>query len=63
LAARRWRTNSPVSSTLRSALRQADPALHTVTEIAYDFGFTHMGRFAGEYRTRYGVPPHETLRG
>ena len=44
-------------------LRQADPALHTVTEIAYSYGFTHMGRFAAEYRARYGVPPHETLRG
>jgi AraC-like DNA-binding protein len=44
-------------------LRQADPALHTVTEIAYRYGFTHMGRFAAEYRARYGVPPRETLRG
>jgi AraC-like DNA-binding protein len=44
-------------------LCQADPALHTVTEIAYRYGFTHMGRFAAEYRTRYGVAPHETLRG
>jgi AraC-like DNA-binding protein len=44
-------------------LHQADPALHTVTEIAYRYGFTHMGRFAAEYRARYGVPPRETLRG
>jgi AraC-like DNA-binding protein len=44
-------------------LRQADPAVHTVTEIAYRYGFTHMGRFAAEYRARYGVPPRETLRG
>ena len=43
-------------------LCQADPALHTVTEIAYRYGFTHMGRFAAQYRTRYGVPPHQTLR-
>jgi AraC-like DNA-binding protein len=43
-------------------LRQADPGLHTVTEIAYRHGFTHMGRFAAEYRARYGVPPRETLR-
>jgi AraC-like DNA-binding protein len=43
-------------------LRQADPALHTVTEIAYRYGFTHLGRFAAEYRARYGVPPRETLR-
>jgi AraC-like DNA-binding protein len=44
-------------------LRQGDPAFHTVTEIAYRYGFTHMGRFAAEYRARYGVPPSETLRG
>ncbi|MFI7602496.1 AraC family transcriptional regulator [Actinoplanes sp. NPDC049681] len=43
-------------------LRQSDPALHTVTETAYRYGFTHMGRFAAEYRTRYGVSPRETLR-
>jgi AraC-like DNA-binding protein len=44
-------------------LRQADPALHTVTEVAYHYGFTHMGRFAAEYRTRYGISPRDTLRG
>ncbi|MEV6492573.1 AraC family transcriptional regulator [Actinoplanes sp. NPDC051633] len=43
-------------------LRQADPTVHTVTEIAYRYGFTHMGRFAGEYRARYGTSPRETLR-
>lgn len=43
-------------------LRQADPALQTVTDIAYRYGFTHMGRFAAQYRARYGVPPRETLR-
>ena len=43
-------------------LRQSDPALHTVTETAYRYGFTHLGRFAAEYRARYGVSPRETLR-
>jgi AraC-like DNA-binding protein len=43
-------------------LRQADPALYTVTEIAYRYGFTHMGRFAAEYRARYGFSPRQTLR-
>jgi AraC-like DNA-binding protein len=43
-------------------LRQADPALQTVTDIAYRYGFTHMGRFAAQYRARYGVAPRETLR-
>ncbi|MEV4708761.1 AraC family transcriptional regulator [Actinoplanes sp. NPDC049316] len=44
-------------------LRQSDPSVHTVTDIAYRYGFTHMGRFAAEYRARYGVVPRETLRG
>ncbi|BCJ41937.1 hypothetical protein GCM10010168_88330 [Actinoplanes ianthinogenes] len=44
-------------------LRQGDPAIHSVTGIAYRYGFLHMGRFAAEYRARYGVPPRDTLRG
>jgi AraC-like DNA-binding protein len=44
-------------------LRRADPVLHTVTEIAYRYGFTHKGRFAAEHRAQYGDPPRETLRG
>jgi transcriptional regulator GlxA family with amidase domain len=32
-----------------------------VTEIAVRWGFSHMGRFAGEYRRRYGETPSETL--
>jgi transcriptional regulator GlxA family with amidase domain len=44
-------------------LRHADPQFQTVTDIAYRYGFTHMGRFAAEYRARYGIPPSETLRG
>jgi AraC-like DNA-binding protein len=43
-------------------LRHGGPALHTVTEIAYRYGFTHMGRFAAEYRAQYGVSPRDTLR-
>ncbi|GAA4606421.1 AraC family transcriptional regulator [Actinoplanes octamycinicus] len=43
-------------------LCQGDPAQHTVAGIAYRYGFTHMGRFAAEYRTRYGTSPRDTLR-
>jgi AraC-like DNA-binding protein len=43
-------------------LQHGDPALHTVTGIAYHYGFTHMGRFAAEYRAQYGVSPRDTLR-
>lgn len=34
----------------------------TVAEIAFRWGFTHVPRFAGRYRERYGVPPSTTLR-
>jgi len=34
----------------------------TVAEIAFRWGFTHVPRFAGAYRDRYGVPPSATLR-
>jgi AraC-like DNA-binding protein len=33
-----------------------------VTVLAMGFGFTHMGRFAVEYRQRFGESPSETLR-
>jgi transcriptional regulator GlxA family with amidase domain len=34
----------------------------TTTEIAYRWGFTHLGRFSAAYRRKYGVAPSETLR-
>jgi transcriptional regulator GlxA family with amidase domain len=44
----------------REALRQAQPG-ETVSQIALRHGFTHMGRFALEYRQRFGEPPSMTL--
>lgn len=35
----------------------------TVADVAYRWGFNHLGRFAAAYRERYGVPPSHTLRG
>lgn len=46
---------------VRDALRAAD-AEQSITTIALRFGFTHMGRFALEYRRRFGESPSETLR-
>lgn len=43
-------------------LRAADPARHTVSEIALRWGFLHLGRFAAAYRLRFGRAPSETLR-
>ena len=43
-------------------LRDADPAEHSVAEIALDVGFGHLGRFSGQYRALYGTMPSTTLR-
>ena len=34
----------------------------TVTGVAFDCGFNHLGRFAREYARRFGESPSETLR-
>lgn len=43
-------------------LQQADPGHGAVAEIAYRWGFTHLGRFAAVYRAKYGVSPSATRR-
>ena len=48
---------------VRRALLDADPAERSVTEVALRHGFTHLGRFAGQYRERFGETPSDTLRG
>jgi AraC-like DNA-binding protein len=46
---------------VRRILLQAGPSAN-VTQIAMEAGFLHMGRFAVEYRRRFGESPSETLR-
>ena len=45
------------------ALGAAGSDAVTVAQIAHDSGFVHLGRFAADYRARYGVSPSQTLRG
>ena len=47
---------------VHAELSRGDPSHVSVSEVAYRWGFTHLGRFAGAYRTRFGVPPSQTLR-
>ena len=44
------------------SLRRSDPEGTTATAIAHRWGFNHYGRFASEYRMKFGRSPAETLR-
>ncbi|MBO4271265.1 AraC family transcriptional regulator [Microbispora triticiradicis] len=46
----------------RTELTVTDPVAATVTDVAYRWGFTHLGRFSLAYRQRFGESPSETLR-
>lgn len=37
--------------------------VQTVADVALRWGFTHLGRFAADYKKRFGVLPSQTLRG
>jgi AraC-like DNA-binding protein len=47
---------------VHAELSRADPWQVGVSEVATRWGFTHLGRFAGAYRQRFGEPPSQTLR-
>jgi AraC-like DNA-binding protein len=42
-------------------LARAEPGSKTVTEVANDFGFAELGRFAVSYRKLFGESPSVTL--
>ena len=44
------------------ALIRSNPTSTTVGEVAYDNGFTHMGRFNDQYKTMFGETPYTTLK-
>lgn len=47
---------------VHAELSRSSSAQLSVSEVATRWGFTHLGRFAGAYRARYGVSPSQTLR-
>jgi AraC-like DNA-binding protein len=49
-------------SLARRILRQADPYLTRVTDVATDLGFWELGRFSVKYREIFGESPSATLR-
>ncbi|MFC5769777.1 AraC family transcriptional regulator [Thauera sinica] len=64
---RSWTGFTPMAYLKRCRLEGARAALlaalpgASVSTVALDWGFNHFGRFAREYRTRYGEAPSETL--
>jgi AraC-like DNA-binding protein len=46
---------------IRAELQSAEPN-EKIIDIAYKWGVAHLGRFAAEYRARFGELPSETLR-
>lgn len=46
---------------VRAALLATDPATVTVSDVAWDWGFWHLGRFAAQYRALFGELPSRTL--
>lgn len=59
---------SPVRSLTRERLRRvryeliAGEGSASVTDVAFRWGFGHLGRFAADYRREFGERPSETLR-
>lgn len=47
---------------VHAELATADPAHATVSQVAADWGFFHLGRFAVAFRERFGESPSVTLR-
>jgi AraC-like DNA-binding protein len=46
----------------RRDLLAAVPGNTTVTDVALEYGFVHLGRFSVDYRRTFGETPSETLR-
>jgi AraC-like DNA-binding protein len=46
---------------LRDALKNSAAEETSVTELAFEYGFSHLGRLAKEYREQFGEHPSQTL--
>ncbi len=46
----------------RQALMMSGKDAKTVTDVAFDCGFTHLSKFAQDYKARYGETPSATAR-
>jgi AraC-like DNA-binding protein len=46
---------------VHAALSNAAPGTLTVTEVALQWGFAHLGEFAAQYKTRFGKCPSDVL--
>jgi AraC family ethanolamine operon transcriptional activator len=57
---KRWMVAQRLMRT-QIALRASRDAATTVTEVATDFGFYQLGRFAAIYKKTFGETPSETL--
>jgi AraC-like DNA-binding protein len=68
LAFHRHRRSSPLKFLHHRRLEEARRRLSqpgsevTVTTVAYECGFTHLGRFAEDYRRAFGEPPSRAIR-
>ena len=47
---------------IRACLSDPSANVRSITEIALDYGFLHLGRFAENYRNAFGELPSDTLR-
>ena len=66
---RHFRATTPMTflksvrlNTARAALLKSHATKRNVTEIAMDCGFTHLSKFAQDYRQKFGESPSETAR-
>ena len=68
LGFRRFRDTTPATAIRRARLEAARQALlmgekvGTITDVAYQFGFTNPGRFSGLYKATFGQTPAEDLQ-